>query len=124
MTDTEIRKYVKKLKIKYFRDVFMRDTLPRSLPFKKECGIINIDSSKSIGSHWVAYFKDNYNVFYFDSFGDLQPFQEFINYIIRNKRGNDNDKYNIYYNYTRHQKFDTVICGQLCLIFLASFNKL
>lgn len=121
MSDTEIYKYVKQLKIRYFRGVFMRDTLPRSPPFKKECGIINLDTSKSVGSHWVAYFKDNYNVFYFDSFGDLHPFQEFLYYINRNKEGNE---YNIYYNYTRHQKFGTVICGQLCLIFLASFNKL
>lgn len=100
----------------------MRDTLPRSPTHKKESGIINLDTSKSIGSHWVAYFKDDFNVYYFDSFGDLRPFQEFLNYI--NGSTEDGDKYNIYYNYTRHQKFNSEICGQLCLIFLASFNKL
>lgn len=113
MTDIEIYKYAKQLRIMYFRGVFMRDTLPRSPPYEKESGIINLDSSKSIGSHWVAYFKDGYNVFYFDSFGDLPPFQEFLNYINRTTKGGE--KYDIYYNYTRHQNFGSTICGKLCL---------
>lgn len=85
MTDTEIYIYAEQLKIRHFRDVFVCDSLTCTPRFKKESGIINLDTSKSIGTQWVVYFKDNYNVLYFDSFGDLHPFQEFLNYIIGNK---------------------------------------
>lgn len=99
--------------IPYFRGVFMRDTLPKK-PFKKECGIINLDSSKNPGTHWVAYVKLNNHIEYFDSYGNLKPPIEFIKYVGSN----------ILYNYDNEQKTHPNICGHLCLRFLKSFWKL
>lgn len=91
----------------------MRDQLPRK-PWKTECGIINLDISSGPGTHWVAYKKNGNIIEYFDSFGNLQPPREVINYL-----GD-----NVTYNYTPHQNFDTVICGHLCLEFLNSHCKM
>lgn len=89
----------------------MRDQLPKS-PFQKECGIINLDSSKNSGSHWVAYAKvDNY-IEYFDSYGNLRPPQEFVDYI-KSK--------NIHYNYENIQRNHPYNCGHLCIHFLKQF---
>lgn len=85
----------------------MRDNLPK-MTREKECGIINLDSQRGFGTHWVAYKKNNNNIEYFDSFGNLQPPLEVLHYL-----GN-----NITYNYKREQKFDTFNCGHLCLQFL------
>ena len=52
LTNYEIIKLAKELKIKNFRGVFMRDTLPDNLD-DEECGIVNLDLSKNKGTHWV-----------------------------------------------------------------------
>lgn len=98
--------------IPFFRGVFMRDELPRS-PKKKECGIINLDNSQSLGSHWVAYAKYNKYIEYFDSYGNLKPPQEFIKYA-----GTDFN-----YNYTNIQRDHPYNCGHLCIKFLVDFWK-
>lgn len=96
-------------KLPNFRGVFMRNQLPKRCK-KYECGVINLDDKDGVGTHWVSYCKQNQVCFYFDSYGNLQPFNEFIKYV-----GN---KCTIYFNYKRFQKFNTVICGHLCLKFL------
>lgn len=88
----------------------MRDTLPKR-PFKKECGIINLDSSQNPGTHWVAYAKFNKHIEYFDSYGNLKPPEEFIKYIGSN----------VFYNYDNEQKRHSYICGHLCINFLKKF---
>lgn len=50
----------------------MRDKLPKK-PHIIECGIVNLDSYKGPGTHWVAYYKNYNKKEYFDSFGNLQP---------------------------------------------------
>lgn len=85
----------------------MRDNLPRR-PYKNECGIVNLDDSSGAGTHWVAYYKRGGDIKYFDSFGNLPPPIEILNYLGTNIR----------YNYNVYQKFDTFICGHLCLKFL------
>ena len=55
----------------------MRDTLPNK-PNKNECGVINMDEYKGIGTHWVAYKKIGNKVIYFDSFGGLKTPKEFV----------------------------------------------
>lgn len=87
----------------------MRDNLPKRSR-KYECGVINLDSEVGPGTHWVSYYRSDKNCYYFDSFGDLQPPNEFVKYI--------GDDCNIHFNYKRFQNFNTVICGQLCLKFL------
>lgn len=87
----------------------MRD----KLPFKRrkiECGVINLDNNDGPGTHWVAYKIRNKKIIYFDSFGNLQPPKEFIQYI-----GPENT---IFYNYNKYQDFGTVNCGHLGLEFL------
>lgn len=87
----------------------MRDKLPTKRR-KNECGIINLDNDSGRGTHWVAYKIKDKNVIYFDSFGNLQPPKEFVQYV-----GSGNK---IYYNYDKYQDFGTVNCGHLCLNFL------
>ena len=62
------------LRLPNFRGVFMRDTLPPT-PKDKECGIVNLDTSKEVGSHWVAYYKDGTKRIYLDSFGQITPIE-------------------------------------------------
>lgn len=91
----------------------MRECLPNK-PLKNECGIMNLDDNSNSGTHWVSWIKNNNKVIYFDSFGNLKPPIEFIKYI-----GSIN---NIFYNYNNYQKYNTVICGHLCIQFLCN-NK-
>lgn len=95
----------------------MRNNLPKRCN-KEECGVINLDDRDGPGTHWVSYYKHDRTCFYFDSFGDLQPFPEFVNYI-----GNDCE---INFNYTQYQNYDSVVCGHLCLKFLftLAFDKI
>lgn len=88
----------------------MRDTLPKR-PRKKECGVINLDSSQNSGTHWVAYAKFNDYIEYFDSYGNLKPPLELIRY------ASDN----VNYNYENIQKDHPYNCGHLCLNFLRKF---
>lgn len=92
----------------------MRDNLPRQ-PKLIECAIVNLDSHKNEGTHWVAYVKLNDYCEYFNSYGDLKPPIELIKYW--------NCK-NIFYNYNNYQRFNTVNCGHLCLKYLKNFWKI
>lgn len=114
LTDFDLVYYADKFKIPNFRGVFMRDNLPKSGPNVNECAIINLDSVKGSGTHWTAYKKNGDSVYYFDSFGDLQPARELVKYFHRGPER----AHTIAYNYERKQKFDTVWCGHLCLKFL------
>lgn len=92
----------------------MRDHLPiKSL--KNECAVVNLDSIRGPGTHWVAYGKKGDNVYYYDSFGNLPPPRELIKYF-----GSDSK---IQFNYKKYQDYNTFVCGQLCLTFLNNFNK-
>lgn len=93
----------------------MRDGLPETGPLQNECAILNLDTSDGMGTHWVAYYKKNSNIYYFDSYGNLPPPMELVNYF-----GSD---CTIYYNYSNFQKYGTVICGHLCIQFLMNINK-
>lgn len=91
----------------------MCDKLPQSKPWKNECMIINHDSIRNSGTHWTCYAKENKNVYYFDSYGKIAPPLELNKYL-----GSD---CKIYYNLSRYQDFNTVICGHLCLEFLYTY---
>ena len=73
LNNMELEEYTKKLGIKYFRGVFMLDTLPKKSN-QKECGIVNLSRSGEQGSHWVCYSKDGLTRIYSDSFGDITPY--------------------------------------------------
>lgn len=88
----------------------MRDELPVDGPRYRESAIVNLDDSQNPGTHWVAYKKSGRNVYYFDSFGDLQPPIDLMRYF---------NLPEVKYNYQRFQDFDTHWCGHLCLKFLS-----
>ena len=88
----------------------MRNSLPANGRKSNEAAIINLDNETGPGTHWVAYRKTGRHVIYFDSFGNLKPPKELVNYL-----GVDL----IHYNYEKFQDYNTFICGHLCLKFLA-----
>lgn len=87
----------------------MRNAMPKR-PLKTESGVINLDDRDGPGTHWVAYKKRGYEIIYFDSFGDLRPPTDLIDYF-----GNTGS---VKYNYEKYQDYNTVNCGHLCLKFL------
>ena len=71
--------------IKYFRSIYSRDRLPDQMK-KKECGIINLDSIKGQGTHWVCYRNiDKQMVEYFDPFGLIMP-HEIHHYLAKSEK--------------------------------------
>lgn len=114
MTLGNIEDYAKKLKIKHFRGVFMRDTLPDK-PKYKECGVLNLDSILNQGTHWTTYLKRGNQVFFFDSYGQARPPIELVKYL-----GVVNLRYNTDNIQTSE---DPPICGHLCLEVLRLANN-
>lgn len=108
----ELADSVKKLKIPFFRGVFLRDTLPkRTKRRKQECGILNLDDTSGEGTHWVCWFRGDTSS-YFDSFG-LPPPLELEDYL----------KQPIFYNTEQVQPRDQVFCGHLCLYVLKEMSE-
>lgn len=118
LTNVELISYVKKLGIPFFRGVYMRDTLPPKVR-KKECGIVNLNTSNEAGSHWVCYYKDGSNKrIYFDSFGQITPIE--IQKYLKTKSEFANNEPVIQRNTDIVQAVNTHICGHLCLFVLKS----
>lgn len=95
--------------IRWFRGVYMRDELPAKV-WDNESAIVNLNTSREKGSHWVCYEKRGQRARYFDGFGNLPPIPEILRYL----RGCE-----VVYNRLRHQNFDERICGQLYVRFLS-----
>ena len=109
LSNFELENAPRKLKISYFRSVFLLDTLPRKSN-KKECGIVNFDKSGGSGTHWVAWYKNGKTKIYFDS---VQPPLEVIKYL-----GSP-----IHYNTDQLQPAGEVFCGHLCLYVLKELSE-
>ena len=110
LTNYDVDMYAKQLDIKNYRGNYMRDTLLKHI-WTNECGVVNLDSMKNQGTHYVCYWKHNNTRIYFDSFG-LPPAQEIIRYLGRP----------IQYNSTEIQQRNSVICGAYCLYVLKSLS--
>lgn len=91
----------------------MRDELATIHPRRTECAVVNLDSMSGPGTHWVAYYKKGSLVQYFDSFGNLKPPKELMEYF---------KNCCVTYNYERVQQPTDTNCGHLCLQFL--YNKI
>ena len=113
-TDAQLDQLARRMRVPYFRGVFMRNALPASGARRRESGIVNLDDATGPGTHWVAYAKRNDRVVYFDSFGNLRPPVELVRYL-----GNDAA---IEYNRTPRQTYDQSVCGQMCLRFLQTVD--
>ena len=111
LTNYDVNMYAKQLKIKNYRGNYMRDTLPKEIR-TRECAIINLDSIKNPGTHYVCYWKQGNIRIYFDSFG-LPPAQEIIKYLGKS----------IQYNCTEIQERESVICGHYCLYVLKCLSN-
>ena len=74
MYDGELVRYVRILDIPNFRGVKMRDELPAK-PFDVECGILNFNTHSQRGSHWVCWYKNDTERYYFDSYGEPPPLE-------------------------------------------------
>lgn len=92
----------------------MRNELPE-YPNNIECGIVNIDNSFGSGTHWVCYYKNKNKKYYFNSYGNLQPSKEIVDYL-----GKDNLRYN---EDIVQLIDDPPICGHLCLLVLELFSS-
>ena len=113
-TNVQLQQLAKRMRIPYFRGVYMRNALPREIR-RNESGIVNLDDADGPGTHWVAYAKRGDRAAYFDSFGNLRPPREIARYL-----GND---VTITYNQKAYQTYDQTICGQLCLLFLINIRN-
>jgi hypothetical protein len=113
-TNDQLNRSANRLRIPFFRGVFMRDALPRK-PRYNESAIVNLDASSGPGTHWVAYAKRGNRAIYFDGFGNLRPPRELERYLGKDIK--------LLYNRRSHQTFDQSICGQLCLRFLWDFER-
>ncbi|CAI4232646.1 unnamed protein product [Auanema sp. JU1783] len=80
LTNLDLLALVDVLEIKYFRGIFMRDSLPPQGIEEKEVGKVNLDSSSGKGTHWVCYSRNEKKIYYFDSFG-LDPPIELQKYL-------------------------------------------
>ena len=92
----------------------MRNELPLSGSHDRESAIVNLDDNRGPGTHWVAYHKRRNNVVYFDSFGNLQPPFELMNYL---------NVETVKYKVKKFQDYDSYNCGHLCLQFLSGKLK-
>ena len=127
------------MRVPYFRGVFMRNTLSTSGARRNESDIMNLDATMRRGTHWIAYAKRNYRV-YFDSFGNLRSPKELVRYFGKRNRvfstltiiiigviiivtthyinaSSATLEYSatIEYNRTSYQTYDQSFCGQMCL---------
>ena len=87
----------------------MRDALPRSGPWVRERGILNLDADAGPGTHWTAYDARPGQLNYFDSYG-LSPPQELVEYL----RKRHPDAPLRYSSFRVQSPGDGPICGQLC----------
>ena len=109
LSNFDIIRICKKLKISNFKGCFMRDELSNldAVSNNDECFIMNLDKSNSSGTHWVAVNIVRGTTYYFDSFG-LPPTEEIKRYCKEPR----------FYNSFIFQKPNEVICGHMCLYVL------
>ena len=117
LTNFELSKYCAKLNIATLRGIFARDSLP-ACPQRNECGIINLNTSSEPGSHWVCYFKTGTDRMYFDSFGQITPYE--VQMYLKTKP--EIDQQVIKRNTDIVQSAGTKVCGHLCLYVLKSLS--
>ena len=120
LSNFDILKIAKHLEIPNFKGVFTRDQLPEKIG-NRESGIVNFNTSKEPGSHWVAYFRDGSKKIYFDSFGQVIPTE--IQKYLKTKNEYKNNLPVIERNTDVVQEPNTVICGHLCLYVLDNLSK-
>ena len=120
MYDGELLRYVEKLQIPDFRGVKMRDELPPR-PHHQECGVLNFNTHLQRGSHWVCWYKNGNERYYFDSFGEPPPF-EMMTYLKTDEEMRD-DSPVIRRSAVTVQHYESNECGSLCLFVLKLLSE-
>ena len=120
LSNFELMKYIDILKVPNFRGVFMRDQLPHRIN-TLECGIMNFDTHGQPGSHWVCYVKKGRIRIYFDSYGQITPFE--MQKYLKTKLEFQNGIPIIQRNTGIVQRPNTKVCGHLCLFVLTSLMR-
>ena len=95
------------MKIKNFGGIYAKDQLKPYMIKRNHFYIINLDDmySPTNGTHWVAFYVDDYRIEYIDSYG-LKPPQ-----II-------SENYDYIYNSSQLQSYESKACGYYCLYFI------
>ena len=95
----------------------MRYTLPR-YPYNIECDIINLNTSRESGSHWVCYYRNKSDRIYFDSYGQItsSEIQRYLKTGSEFGRGSEVTQGNT----DIVQASNTSVCGHHCLFVLKS----
>ena len=97
---------------KYYRNepkvngAYSRNNLPK---MKDGAYLVSLDEYESIGTYWIAFYVDDNNIIYFDSFRTEHLLKE-----IKNFAGSKNIITNIY----RIQAFDSLMHGYFCIGFI------
>ena len=104
LTNFEIQKYYQnELRCNSF---YSGDNLPK---LEDRAYVINLDEYSDIGTHWVAFYINNNDNTYFDSFG-VEHISKEIKTFINNK--------NIKIDIFRIQAYDSIMCGCFCIGFI------
>ena len=104
LTNFEIKKYYESES--KLNGVYSKNNLHKE---RDRTYIINLDEYESTGTYWIAFYFNDNNVTYFESFG-----VEHIPKEIRKFIGNKNIIKNIY----RIQAYDSIIWGYPCIAFI------
>ena len=102
LSNFDLLQWIDFLKIPNFKGIFARDEVR---PREHSPCIINLDSLKNAGTHWVCCVPGEKALWYFDSFGMGFP-QEF------------KSSKPVIWNSSQYQNINSVLCGYYCLYFL------
>ena len=98
----------------------MRDELPK-VDRQIECGVVNLNRSDEMGSHWVCYVRNRNDRIYFDSFGQITPLE--LQAYLKTQKEFKMNKAVIQRNSDIVQRPNTHVCGHLCLVVLTSLMR-
>jgi len=107
LSNIQLEELIKKMNLP-LNQIIMRDEADKIN--KDGFYIINLDTSKGIGSHWTSLYYHPLKSYYFDSFGFVPPFdvEDIISPYIHNNKD--------------IQDFDSDACGYYCIAFIKFLN--
>lgn len=93
-------------KEKQFKGVFPSD----KIKLKEGGAIVNTDSSKEPGSHWIGLYARGEILEYFDSYGLGPLMPDIIKFTKKFKQ--------VIFNSVQVQDIESTLCGEYCIFFL------
>ena len=120
LTSGDVTYLAHKLELSSFAGCLMKDQL-KSKPNSIESGVLNLQTSSQEGTHWVAWFKNLKDRYYFDSFGQ-QPPLGLVKYLKTPKEISQNLA-EIKQSSVQVQLSSSHECGALCIYVLYYLGK-